>query len=89
MLHDLTKAEYLEDYKIHLTFDDGKSGVVDFSQFINQGGIFEKLREIEHFKKFRINQELGVITWDGQIDIAPEVLYSKATHSPLPEWMEN
>ena len=89
MLHDLVKAEYLDGYKISLTFDDGKNGVVDFIRFIEQGGVFGKLKEPDIFKNFKINTELGVITWDDQIDIAPEVLYSIATQTPLPDWMEN
>lgn len=89
MIHDLVKAEYVEGYKLSLTFDDGKTGIVDFTSFINQGGVFDSLKNIERFKSFTINKELGVITWDNQIDIAPEVLYSKATNSPLPKWMEN
>jgi len=89
MIHDLIQAEYVADYKINLVFDDGRSGVVDFLQFIDMGGVFESLRDIENFKKFKVNRELGVITWDDQVDIAPEVLYSKATNTPLPEWMKN
>lgn len=89
MLHDLVKAQYVEGYKIDLTFDDGTTAVVDFTPFVNQDGVFEKLRSIEYFKTFKINRELGVITWDNEIDIAPETLYSKAANKPLPEWMEN
>jgi len=43
---------------------------------------------LENFKRFTVNQELGVITWDGEIDIAPETLYSAATQKPLPQWVE-
>jgi hypothetical protein len=89
MLHDLIKAEYINGYKINLTFDDGKDGIVDFSQFIEKGGVFKKLKNQAIFKNFEINKELGVITWDGEIDIAPEILYSKATNTPLPEWMKS
>ena len=88
-MHDLAKAEYLNNYYISLTFDDGTTSIVDFTQFINQGGVFEKLKAIEYFKTFKVNRELGVITWDNEIDIAPEILYSKAANKPLPEWMEN
>jgi len=89
MQHDLVKAEYVSGYKIRLTFDDGKSGIVDFTSFIDKGGVFERIRPLERFKQFTIHPELGVIVWDGDIDIAPEILYSEATHTPLPEWMEN
>ena len=54
MIHDVIKAEYKEDYKIKLVFDDGKTGVVDFSKFITKGGVFKKLENFEFFKNFKI-----------------------------------
>ncbi len=88
MIHDVVKAEYKADYKIQLVFDDGKAGLVDFSKFIAKGGVFKKLENYEFFKNFNVNKELGVISWNNEIDIAPETLYSEATNTPLPEWME-
>lgn len=87
MLHDVVKAEYVNGYKLKLTFDDNNGGIVDFLPFIEEGGVFEKLKDLKEFKKFRINQELGILTWNDEIDIAPETLYSKATNTPLPEWV--
>jgi hypothetical protein len=89
MYHDVTEMLILDDYKLQLTFDDGKSGVLDCKPFIDKGGVFSKLRDPEFFKSVQINSELGVLTWDDEIDIAPETVYSIATGSPLPEWMEN
>ena len=88
MYYDAVSAEYLEDYKLKIWFADGKSGIVDFTNYIRKGGIFGKLADLEIFKRFMVNQELGVITWDGEIDIAPETLYSEATQEPLPQWVE-
>ncbi len=87
MIHDVIKAEYKAGYKIQLVFDDGKTGLVDFSKFIAKGGVFKKLENHEFFKNFTINEDLGVISWNNEIDIAPETLYSEATNTPLPEWM--
>ena len=89
MYHDVTEVLILDDYKLQLTFDDGKSGVLDCKPFIEKGGVFSKLRDPEFFKSVQINSELGVLTWDDEIDIAPETVYSIATGSPLPEWMED
>jgi hypothetical protein len=89
MIHDVVSAEYRGDYKIELCFDDGKRGIVDFTKYLDQGGVFERLRDVELFKRFRINEELGVLTWEGDIDVAPETLYSDATNTPLPEWMDS
>ncbi|RJR35535.1 MAG: DUF2442 domain-containing protein [Deltaproteobacteria bacterium] len=87
MYVDVIAATYAGDYKLYVTFADGKAGVVDFAGYIQKGGVFERLKDIEYFKKFEINQELGVITWNNEVDIAPETLYSKALETPLPGWM--
>jgi len=85
---DVTKAEYLGEYKIRLSFENGKTGVVDFLQYTLRGGIFAKLKDIEYFKRFAVNRDLGTLTWEAELDIAPETLYSKAMGEPLPQWMD-
>lgn len=40
-----------------------------------------------NIKSFQLDREIGNLTWNGEIDIAPETLYSEATHTSLPEWM--
>ena len=88
MYHDVLKIKYLNNYRLELTFDDGKSGILDCKPIIEKGGVFSALRDPNVFKKATINRELGVITWNNEIDIAPETAYSLATGTPLPEWME-
>jgi hypothetical protein len=88
MLKDVISANYKGGYKIEVTFEDGATGIVDFSKHLNKGGVFEKFKDMEFFKNFRINEELGVLTWGDEVDIAPETLYAEATSSPLPEWMD-
>jgi hypothetical protein len=87
MIHDVISAEYRGDYRIEVCFDDGKRGTVDFSKYLDKGGVFERFRDLNFFRRFSINQELGVLCWGEEIDIAPETLYSEATGLPLPEWM--
>ncbi len=88
MLYDVVSAVYNGGYRIKLTFDDGKKGIVDFSEYLSKGGVFDRFKDIEFFKKFSINDELGTLTWQNDIDLAPEQLYAKATGNPLPDWME-
>ncbi|NLW30267.1 MAG: DUF2442 domain-containing protein [Fibrobacter sp.] len=88
MTPDLQKAEYVKDHEIKLIYENGKSGIVDFVKFIDRGGIFSKLRDIDFFKKFSIDPELFILKWP-DIDIAPEVLYSETTGEPLPSWMND
>ena len=87
MYYDVKSAEYCGDYKIRVSFEDGKSGVVDFRSYLQKGGVFEKFRDINFFRNFCIHKEIRVLTWEDDIDVAPETLYSAATNSPLPQWM--
>ena len=89
MLQDVIAANYKGGYKIEVTFEDGATGVVDFSKYLSKGGVFEKFKDIEFFKNFKINEELGVLTWGDGVDIAPETLYAKATNFPLTDWTDS
>ena len=72
MITTSVSASYKGEYKIEVTFDDGRRGVVDFSKYLNKGGVFRRFKDINFFKNFKINQELGVLTWQDGIDVAPE-----------------
>jgi len=88
MSYDVVSAIYEGDYRIALTFNNGKKGVVDFSEYLLKGGVFDRFKDIDFFKDFSVNDELGTLTWRDDVDVAPEKLYSKATGAPLPDWME-
>ena len=88
MYYDIINAEYLGDYKIKLTFENNKTGIVDLKHYIKKQGIFKRFANIKYFQKFYIDKELGVLCWPDGLDIAPETIYSEATGEPLPEWME-
>ncbi len=78
MYYNLIKANYIEEYKIKLFFKDGTSGIADLKNIIFKGGIFEELKDQNKFKQFTIHEDLKVLTWQNEIDIAPETLYSLA-----------
>ncbi len=88
MIHDVISATYRGGYRIEVVFDDGKRGIVDFSAYSERGGVFARFRDEAYFRDFRVNEELGVLTWGDDLDVAPETLYAEVTGEPLPEWME-
>ena len=88
MYHDVVHIKCLDNFRLEITFDDGKSGILDCKPFIEKGGIFSVLSDPNVFNKAEIHKDLGVITWNNEIDIAPETAYSLATGAPLPEWMQ-
>jgi hypothetical protein len=72
---NVIKAQYQDDYKIFLTFDDGIKGVVDLKSFLfdQDCGVFTRLRDKEQFKNFTINSH--TLTWKDDLDLAPEFLH--------------
>ena len=79
-------AEVLPEYVLRLTFEDGTQVDVDFRSFPAREGVFVKLDDPGYFESVDVVD--GVLTWgDGELDIAPETLYARATGEPLPPWM--
>ena len=58
----LARATYLHDYKIHVTFDDGREGVIDLEGEL-WGEVFEPLKDTDVFRCFRMDTELDTIVW--------------------------
>lgn len=84
---DLIDARYISGYILELTFENGRKGLYDFKGYINKGGVFARFSDIEYFKQFYVNKELGVLCWPDGPDIAPETLYHAVTGEPLPAWI--
>ena len=69
----VTELETLPDYKIRVKFDDGKRGVYDMAHLLDKG-VFRALRDPKVFNAAWL--ALGVPNWPGNIDIAPERLWT-------------
>jgi hypothetical protein len=74
-MNDVISIEYKGGFVYRVVFDDGRSGDVDFSEYIGRGPVFDPLRDRSFFKKARI--EGGTISWPNGADIAPETLYEE------------
>ena len=72
MFIEVTKAEYLDGYRVKLQFNNGETRIVDLSQSLN-GTVFAPLKDIEFFKRFSI--KFNTIEWENGADFAPEYLY--------------
>ena len=73
-LINIIKAEYLENYKILLEFNNGVSGIVDFQPYL-EGEIFKPLKDTKFFKNFKLDS--WTLYWDNGADFAPEFLYNE------------
>ena len=73
----ITSAKHLNDFKILISFNDGKTGTVDLSQSLT-GSIFDPLKDIGIFSQLKVDKEIDTIVWPNGADLAPEYLYFQA-----------
>jgi hypothetical protein len=83
MLQDVVSVKPLNDYKLHLQFEDGAEGVVDIQNLIEFTGVFEPLLDQKYFRQVEVNPDIGTIQWPNEADLDPDVLYSVVTGQPI------
>lgn len=76
MILHIIEANYINDFKVKVLFNDGLEKVIDLKNYINskKHPFFQSLKQVEEFKKFRVYKTL---IWDSGADIAPEYLHDK------------
>jgi len=68
----ITKAEYANEYKLLLTFNNNVTKLVDLKDTL-YGKLFEPLQDIEKFKQFQLSD--WTVEWYNGADFAPEYLF--------------
>ena len=80
---EVTSAEYVEGYKIRVTFNDGAAGIVDLTDVL-WGPVFEPLKDMDEFRRFAVSQLCHTLCWENGADLAPESLYEKMVGESRP-----
>ncbi len=75
----VTDVQPLEGHELRLRFDDGSERVVDLSDVL-WGEMGEPLRDLEFFRRVRVDPELRTIVWPNGFDLDPDVLHGD--HEP-------
>lgn len=75
----------LEGFRLSVRFVDGTEGCVDLSGLIGspRAGVFAKLADPSLFAQVFVEQ--GVVTWPGELDLAPDAMYAEIKKSG--KWM--
>ena len=73
-MHFVRDVDYVSDYKLALTFEDGSVKLADLGPYLD-GEIFEPLKGVDYFKTVRLNSELDTIVWENGADMSPDFLY--------------
>jgi len=76
MVPRLEMAEYVAEHVIRIRFTDGTAGTIDLTDEL-WGEVFEPLKDIALFRRFRLDAELNTLVWPTGADLAPEFLYEK------------
>lgn len=68
-------VEYIDGYKVKLTFTNLKVKIVDLAYIFNgnAGHYFEPLRDLKRFKE--VYCDYGTICWPNEADLCPDLLY--------------
>jgi Protein of unknown function (DUF2442) len=79
MLHTIKKVEYLEDYKLKLTFNDKKKKIVDLKKYKtkSEDSVFYPFNDLDFFKSVKLDKRLGTIVWPNGVDLCPDALYAR------------
>jgi len=67
----ITSAKHLNDFKIKISFNDGKVKTVNLENYLDKP-VFQPLKDKSYFKKFTLNP--FTIEWENGADFAPEFL---------------
>ena len=43
-MYEIVQATYIDGYRIELIFENGKRGIIDFTEYLNLGGFFISFR---------------------------------------------
>lgn len=70
----VTDAKHAGDFSLILSFNDGRTGVVDLRDDLT-GEVFEPLRNEAYFRQFQVGD--WSVEWPNGADFAPEFLYEK------------
>ena len=59
MFLEVSKAKYLDRYRIQLTFNNGETKTVDLENELN-GSVYAPLRRLDYFKNFSVIYNSGM-----------------------------
>ena len=69
-------VEHVKDHQLKILFSTGETKIVDFENWISKGGFYAlPLRDIDYFKKVKLDEFNYSICWPNGADFSPDALY--------------
>src|SRR5271169_2692610 len=90
MLYEITDAVARPDHTVSITWSDGARGVVDFTRFIERGGVFAALAGPDYFVREMSILRGGIgLAWPNEVDFSADGLrYDAFPHEQASEYDE-
>ena len=74
----LIKARYMDDFRVALTFSDGREGVFLGQDLLKRTGrLLIPMREEAYFRRLFI--DAGALCWPNGLELSPQRLYDSCT----------
>jgi len=77
-LLDVISVKTRDDYTLELIFENGEKRIFDMKPFFDKKPFFKLLNSPLFFKA---TVQYGTVIWPGNIDIAPETLWSRSVQA--------
>ncbi|MBK2044854.1 DUF2442 domain-containing protein [Allofrancisella guangzhouensis] len=76
MWKDPINVQVTSKNTLEVLFEDGLKGQIIFypSRF---RGVFKSLEDENEFRRVFIDREIGTVTWENGLDLAPDVMYEQ------------
>jgi hypothetical protein len=68
-------------HTVRIVFADGEVRDVDITPLLDTPA-FSPLREVSVFEQVKVDENTGTITWPGDVDLDPDVIYAALDLGP-------
>ena len=85
----ITKIKTLDDLKIEATFADGEVVLFDVKTLFEKYPVFHQLEDVNLFNSLKIDGVGYGVSWNDDLDLSSDGIYSRGTHISKTEPMYN
>jgi hypothetical protein len=78
MMHFIVDAVPKDNYVLELKFRTGEVRLLDMKPYIQEGGVFGKLRDKSKFREVEVQRDLGGLEWPSGADFCPNTAFMKS-----------